>query len=48
VPEKTLLSEGDQAPDFHATADDGRTISLADYRGKDLILYFSPKANTPG
>jgi len=41
-------SEGDKAPDFRATADDGRTISLADYRGKDLILYFFPKANTPG
>jgi peroxiredoxin Q/BCP len=43
-----LPSEGDKAPDFRATADDGRIISLADYRGKDLILYFFPKANTPG
>jgi thioredoxin-dependent peroxiredoxin len=43
-----LLNEGDKAPDFRATADDGRTICLADYRGKDLILYFFPKANTPG
>jgi hypothetical protein len=47
-PEKKVLNEGDQAPDFHATADDGRTISLGDYRGKNLILYFFPKANTPG
>ena len=43
-----MLSEGDKAPDFSATADDGRTVSLADYRGKNLILYFFPKANTPG
>jgi peroxiredoxin Q/BCP len=43
-----LLNEGDKAPDFRATTDDGRTISLSDYRGKDLILYFFPKANTPG
>jgi len=43
-----MLSEGDKAPDFRATADDSRTISLADYHGKSLILYFFPKANTPG
>jgi thioredoxin-dependent peroxiredoxin len=43
-----LPNEGDNAPDFRATADDGRTISLSDYRGKALILYFFPKANTPG
>ena len=43
-----MPGEGDKAPDFRATADDGRTISLADYRGKSLILYFFPKANTPG
>jgi peroxiredoxin Q/BCP len=43
-----LLNEGDRAPDFRATADDGRTISLVDYRGKAVILYFFPKANTPG
>jgi len=43
-----LLKEGDAAPPFKATADDGRSISLDDYRGKSLILYFFPKANTPG
>lgn len=43
-----MLKEGDAAPEFRATADDGRTISLADYRGKNLILYFYPKANTSG
>ena len=43
-----MLKEGDAAPDFRATADDGRSVSLADYRGKNLILYFYPKANTSG
>ena len=43
-----MLKEGDAAPDFRATADDARTVSLADYRGKHLILYFYPKANTSG
>jgi peroxiredoxin Q/BCP len=43
-----MLNEGDKAPDFRATADDGRTISLADFREKRLLLYFFPKANTPG
>jgi peroxiredoxin Q/BCP len=43
-----LLKEGDQAPGFSATADDGSTVSLADYRGKNLILYFYPKADTTG
>jgi thioredoxin-dependent peroxiredoxin len=43
-----VLREGDAAPDFRVTADDGRTVSLADYRGKNVILYFYPKANTSG
>ncbi|MGC1661054.1 MAG: peroxiredoxin, partial [Candidatus Acidiferrales bacterium] len=43
-----MLKEGDQAPDFKVAADDGRSVSLGDYRGKNLILYFYPKANTPG
>jgi peroxiredoxin Q/BCP len=43
-----VLKEGDQAPDFQVLADDGRKVSLAGYRGKNLILYFYPKANTPG
>jgi len=43
-----MLKEGDKAPDFRATADDGNPVSLADFHGKNLILYFFPKANTPG
>ena len=43
-----MLKQGDKAPDFRATADDGKTVSLADYRGKNLVLYFYPKADTTG
>jgi thioredoxin-dependent peroxiredoxin len=43
-----VLKEGDPAPDFRVAADDGRTVSLADYRGRNLVLYFFPKANTSG
>jgi thioredoxin-dependent peroxiredoxin len=43
-----MLKEGDNAPDFQAQADDGRTVSLSDYYGKAFVLYFFPKANTPG
>jgi thioredoxin-dependent peroxiredoxin len=43
-----LLKEGDKAPDFHVVDDSGTTRSLKDFHGKNLILYFYPKANTPG
>ena len=43
-----MPKEGDKAPPFRVTADDGRTISLADYAGRNLILYFYPRASTPG
>jgi len=43
-----MLKEGDKAPDFRVKDDQGREISLSDYRGKNLVLYFYPKANTPG
>jgi peroxiredoxin Q/BCP len=43
-----MLEAGDPAPDFSAKADDGRTIALADYKGKNVILYFYPKADTTG
>jgi thioredoxin-dependent peroxiredoxin len=46
--DKVTLKEGDKAPDFEAISDDGQTVSLSDFRGKNLILYFFPKANTPG
>ena len=42
------LQPGDVAPDFRLKADDGREVTLADFRGRWLVLYFFPKANTPG
>src|ERR1700710_2760976 len=42
------LAEGDAAPDFQMQATGGRTVSLAGCQGKGFILYFYPKADTPG
>ena len=42
------LKEGDKAPDFTAKDQNGKTISLADFKGKTVILYFYPKDDTPG
>ena len=39
---------GDIAPDFTLTDANGRTVSLSDFRGKRVVLYFYPKDNTPG
>ncbi|MCW3789069.1 thioredoxin-dependent thiol peroxidase [Plebeiibacterium sediminum] len=43
-----ILQEGDKAPDFTGKNQDGKDISLSDYLGKKVILYFYPKDNTPG
>ena len=43
-----MLHPGDKAPDFTLTADDGRTVSLADFRGRRVVLFFYPKDDTPG
>jgi peroxiredoxin Q/BCP len=43
-----MLQSGDKAPEFTLTADDGREISLSDFRGRRVVLYFYPKADTPG
>jgi peroxiredoxin Q/BCP len=43
-----LVSEGEEAPNFTLQADDGREVSLSDYRGKKVVLYFYPKDGTPG
>jgi peroxiredoxin Q/BCP len=40
--------EGDQAPNFTAKDQNGKTVSLADFKGKTVILYFYPKDDTPG
>lgn len=42
------LNEGDKAPAFSANNQKGETISLANYTGKKLVLYFYPKDDTPG
>lgn len=42
------LKIGDQAPDFTLPGNNRQTISLSDYIGKPLVLYFYPKDNTPG
>ncbi len=44
----TNLQEGDKAPDFTGIIEDGSQVSLSDYDGKKLILYFYPKDDTPG
>lgn len=44
----TTLKKGDQAPYFSAKDQDGNTHSLDDYIGKKLVVFFYPKANTPG
>jgi len=43
-----VLIEGDQAPDFSLPRDGGETISLSDYKGKKVVVYFYPKDSTPG
>ncbi|MGZ3751075.1 MAG: thioredoxin-dependent thiol peroxidase [Mucilaginibacter sp.] len=40
--------EGDKAPDFTAKDQNGNTVSLSDFKGKNIILYFYPKDDTPG
>ena len=42
------VEEGDVAPDFTMAATGGRTVTLADLKGKPFVLYFYPKADTPG
>ena len=42
------LKEGEKAPDFTAKDQNGKTVSLSDFKGKTVILYFYPKDDTPG
>ncbi|WP_059105833.1 thioredoxin-dependent thiol peroxidase [Shouchella shacheensis] len=43
-----MVEIGEQAPDFTLHADGDREISLSDYKGKNIVLYFYPKDMTPG
>ena len=42
------LKQGDAVPNFTAKDEQGNTISLSDYKGKKLVIFFYPKASTPG
>lgn len=44
----TTLQTGDKAPQFEGTDQNGNTIRLKDYLGKKVVLFFYPKASTPG
>ena len=43
-----MLKAGDTAPEFTAQTHEGKDLSLATLRGKKVLLWFYPKANTPG
>jgi thioredoxin-dependent peroxiredoxin len=45
---QVTLKEGDKAPPFTAPTNGADTVSLADFKGKNVILYFYPRDNTPG
>ncbi len=44
----THLKQGDKAPAFSVKDQDGKTVSLADFAGSKLVIYFYPKDSTPG
>jgi peroxiredoxin Q/BCP len=43
-----MLEKGHKAPDFSVSDDRGNTVALADFAGKTVVLWFYPKADTPG
>lgn len=43
-----MLEKGDKAPEFSGVDQNGKTVSLGDYQGKKLVVFFYPKASTPG
>lgn len=43
-----MIEQGDQAPDFNLLDQDGETVKLSDFRGRPVVVYFYPKADTPG
>jgi peroxiredoxin Q/BCP len=43
-----VIQQGDQAPDFELPDQDGRAVKLSDFRGRPVVVYFYPKADTPG
>lgn len=43
-----MLKAGEKAPDFSLENDEGKIVSLSDFKGKSVVLYFYPKDDTPG
>jgi peroxiredoxin Q/BCP len=43
-----IPKEGAMAPNFTAQSDEDRAVSLADFKGRNVVLYFYPKDDTPG
>ncbi|MGC9357865.1 MAG: peroxiredoxin, partial [Anaerolineae bacterium] len=43
-----MIEKGQKAPDFTLTSDEGNEVSLSDFHGQKVVLYFYPKAGTPG
>lgn len=43
-----MLLEGNKAPDFTLDDQDGNSVSLNDFKGKKVLIWFYPKASTPG
>ncbi len=46
--ETVMLSVGDKAPDFEVKDNRGETVRLSDQKGRTIVLWFYPKADTPG
>lgn len=44
----TTLKTGEKAPDFKGIDQNGNTVALSDFKGKKVVLFFYPKASTPG
>lgn len=47
-PAPQMLAPGDQAPDFEAVDQNGTRVKLSELRGSNVVLWFFPKASTPG
>ena len=43
-----MLKIGDKAPEFNLASDGGKQLALKDFKGRRVLLFFFPKANTPG
>ena len=46
--EDASMEVNDKAPDFNTTDENGKEVALRDFRGKTIVMFFYPKADTPG